>query len=144
MTADEARAQLDAHLKEILAWHFSEDTGCPFWLDWLKASGWDPREEIQSFDDISKFDHFQDEWLRDEKNESSSPGVCADRVPSSSRASGGGRGVCVAAGAGLHATAHQKAVLALVSVSRACSGERREGSEERVLTWLRMMRLIFQ
>ena len=34
-----------------------------------KNAGWDPIEEIKTFDDISKFDHFQDEWLRDEKNE---------------------------------------------------------------------------
>ena len=69
MTPEEAKENLDNQLHEILNWHFSEDTGSPFWLDWKKTSGWDPREEIKSFDDIHKFDHFQDEWLRDEKNE---------------------------------------------------------------------------
>ena len=69
MTADEARTELDNRLAEILSWHFSEATGCPFWLDWMSKAGWDPREEIKSFDDIHRFDHFQDEWLRDEKNE---------------------------------------------------------------------------
>ncbi|MBK9139679.1 MAG: hypothetical protein IPM17_13095 [Verrucomicrobia bacterium] len=59
-----ARQQLDAHLREIIAWHFSPETGCPFWLDWA-AKNWDPRREIQSFDDMLKFPHFQDEWLRD-------------------------------------------------------------------------------
>lgn len=60
----EARARLDAHLREILDWHFNPETGCPFWLDWAKQN-WDPRREIRSFDDLLKFPHFQDEWLRD-------------------------------------------------------------------------------
>ncbi|MEM6910020.1 MAG: hypothetical protein AAF555_00415 [Verrucomicrobiota bacterium] len=67
--AQGADQRLQSHLQEILNWHFSEETGCPFWLDWKQASGWDPREEIQSVADLVKFDHFQDEWLRDEKNE---------------------------------------------------------------------------
>ncbi len=69
MTADEAKQQLDDHLREIIHWHFSPETGCPFWLDWAQQAGWDPRQEIQSFADIVKFPHFQDEWLRDEPNE---------------------------------------------------------------------------
>jgi phenylacetate-coenzyme A ligase PaaK-like adenylate-forming protein len=69
MTAEEAKDQLDAHVREIIAWHFSPETGCPFWLDWQKKAGWDPREDIKSYDDIVKFDHFKDEWLRDEPNE---------------------------------------------------------------------------
>lgn len=69
MTSDEAKAQLDERVREMMAWHFSEETGCPFWLDWKKEAGWDPREEVKSYDDIVKFPHFQDEWLRDEKNE---------------------------------------------------------------------------
>jgi phenylacetate-coenzyme A ligase PaaK-like adenylate-forming protein len=62
--AQSARQKLDAHLREIITWHFSPETGCPFWLDWAKKN-WDPRKEIQSFADVLKFPHFQDEWLRD-------------------------------------------------------------------------------
>ena len=69
MTPDKAKENLDNQLREILDWHFSEDTGTPFWLDWMSNVGWDPRKEVLSFEDIHKFDHFQDEWLRDEKNE---------------------------------------------------------------------------
>ena len=69
MTSDEAKSQLDERVREMMAWHFSDETGCPFWLDWKKESGWDPREEVKGYDDIVKFPHFQDEWLRDEKNE---------------------------------------------------------------------------
>ncbi len=69
MSPEHARDRLDAHLREILAWHFSPETGCPFWLDWSAAAGWDPREEVRSIEEISKFEHFQDDWLRDEANE---------------------------------------------------------------------------
>ena len=63
-TAAQAQAQLEAHLQEIIAWHFSPETGCPFWLDWAKKN-FDPRAEIKSFADMLKFPHFEDEWLRD-------------------------------------------------------------------------------
>jgi len=61
-----AREQLDAHCVEIINWHFSPETGCPFWLNWAREQGWDPREKVKCFDDlIQHFPHFQDEWLRD-------------------------------------------------------------------------------
>nr|MBP9903170.1 hypothetical protein [Verrucomicrobiota bacterium] len=60
-----AQAQLDAHTREIIGWHFSPDSGCPYWLDWAKKN-FDPRKEVNSFADlIAKFPHFQDESLRD-------------------------------------------------------------------------------
>ena len=60
---------LDTHLSEIIDWHFSPETGCPFWLDWARKN-FDPRKEIASFADLLKFPHFQDEWLRDLQPES--------------------------------------------------------------------------
>jgi len=60
-----AQQQLDAHTREIIAWHFAPETGCPYWLDWAKKN-FDPRKEVNSFADlIAKFPHFQDESLRD-------------------------------------------------------------------------------
>ena len=47
-----AKDQLDAHVREIISWHFSSETGCPFWLDWARKAGWDPRHEVRSFADI--------------------------------------------------------------------------------------------
>jgi phenylacetate-coenzyme A ligase PaaK-like adenylate-forming protein len=64
-----AKDQLDAHVREVVQWHFSPDTGCPFWLDWARTAGWNPAEEVRSFEDLRRFPHFQDEWLRDEPNE---------------------------------------------------------------------------
>ncbi len=61
-----ARERLDQQVREIIAWHFSPETGSSFWLDWARRAGWDPREAIRGFDDlIARFPHFQDEWLRD-------------------------------------------------------------------------------
>lgn len=60
-----AQEKLEAHMREIIEWHFSPETGCPFWLDWAKKAGWDPRREVRTFADMSRFPHFQDEWLRD-------------------------------------------------------------------------------
>ncbi len=66
----QAKEQLDNHVREIIQWHFSPDTGSPFWLDWKKNAGFDPLTEVHSFADlVAKFPHFQDEWLRDEQNE---------------------------------------------------------------------------
>ena len=55
---------LDAWVREVIQWHFDPATGCPFWLDYSKALSWDPRDEVQTYDDLSRFGFFQDEWLR--------------------------------------------------------------------------------
>jgi len=73
-----ARAQLDAHLREIIQWHFSPETGSPFWIEWARRN-WDPRTEVRGFDDILKFPHFQDEWLRDLQPEVWVPAAFKDK-----------------------------------------------------------------
>jgi hypothetical protein len=60
----QAREQLDAHVRAIVAWHFNPDTGTPFWLERAKTFTFDPRKEVHSFDDLKKFGLFEDEWLR--------------------------------------------------------------------------------
>lgn len=55
---------LDAWTRLVVQWHFDPATGCPFWLDYAKKLDWDPRREIGGYDDLSRFDFFQDEWLR--------------------------------------------------------------------------------
>ena len=59
-----ARALLDAHTVKTVQWHFHESTGCPFWLEKKRHLKFDPLTEIQCFDDLKKFEPFQDEWLR--------------------------------------------------------------------------------
>jgi phenylacetate-coenzyme A ligase PaaK-like adenylate-forming protein len=61
---NKARQALDAQVVETVAWHFSEQTGCPFWLEFRKQLKFNPLKEIRSFDDLRKFPPFEDEWLR--------------------------------------------------------------------------------
>ena len=64
MTGLSPAEALDAHVREILQWHFSPETGTPFWLDWARKAGWDPRREVKGYSGLARFGHFQDEWLR--------------------------------------------------------------------------------
>ena len=58
-TVKQSANELDAHIAEIIKWHFSPDTGSPFWLDWAKQQSWNPLEEIRTYQDIcEKFPNF--------------------------------------------------------------------------------------
>jgi phenylacetate-coenzyme A ligase PaaK-like adenylate-forming protein len=59
-----AREALDAHVRDMVQWHFNPDTGCPFWLEKAASLGFDPRQEITGFGDLHRFGPFEDEWLR--------------------------------------------------------------------------------
>ncbi len=58
------KAKLDEHVREIVRWHFDPETGTPFWLDFASKLDFDPRTDINTFDDLNRFPSFQDEWLR--------------------------------------------------------------------------------
>ena len=47
-----AREELDAHVRDIVGWHFNPDTGCPFWLDYAARLDFDPREKIKGYADL--------------------------------------------------------------------------------------------
>ena len=64
-----AEAALDAHVRRIVAWHFSADTGTPFWLDWARQAGANPVDEVRSFADLARLPRFEDAWLRDEPHD---------------------------------------------------------------------------
>ena len=60
----DARDTLDAHVRDMVAWHFNPSTGCPFWLEFAAELDFDPRREIGGYSDLKYLGHFQDEWLR--------------------------------------------------------------------------------
>ncbi len=60
----QAREQLDAHTREIVAWHFHPDTGTPFWLEKAKSFRFNPLKEVKGFEDLKLFGLFEDDWLR--------------------------------------------------------------------------------
>jgi phenylacetate-coenzyme A ligase PaaK-like adenylate-forming protein len=59
-----ARERLDTWVQEVVEWHFDPETGCPFWLERAKTLNFDPRKDVKTYDDLSLFGNFQDEWLR--------------------------------------------------------------------------------
>lgn len=60
----EAREKLDAHVRDVMSWHFDPQTGTPFWLEKAASFKFDPRKDVKSFADLKLFGHFEDEWLR--------------------------------------------------------------------------------
>ena len=76
---EQARQILDEHFREIVRWHFSAETGTPYWLDWAKSAGFEPAEAVQSFADITRFEHFDGELLRSEPHERWVPKAYAGR-----------------------------------------------------------------
>ncbi len=59
-----AKDRLDAHVRDIVRWHFNPATGCPFWLERAKSLDFDPLQDVLTYDDLDKFGPFEDEWLR--------------------------------------------------------------------------------
>ena len=55
---------LDDWVREVVDWHFDPATGTPFWLDFARSAGWDPRRDVKGLADLARFPEFQDEWLR--------------------------------------------------------------------------------
>jgi len=62
---DAAARALDEHVRETVRWHFSPETGTPYWLDWARDAGWDPRQVVRGFADLARFPNFDGELLRD-------------------------------------------------------------------------------
>ena len=60
----QAKQELDEQTVKMVQWHFSPDTGSPFWLE--KAEGFDfnPLTDVNCFDDLKKFPLFEDDELR--------------------------------------------------------------------------------
>ncbi|MGH9868966.1 MAG: hypothetical protein ACREAA_12470 [Candidatus Polarisedimenticolia bacterium] len=59
-----ARERLDQHVRDTVRWHFSRETGSPFWLEFAAKLPFDPKDRIRGYDDLKLLGHFQDEWLR--------------------------------------------------------------------------------
>lgn len=61
---EEAAAALDEHVRAIVRWHFSPETGTPHWLRFAEQADWDPLTEVRGFADLARFPHFDGELLR--------------------------------------------------------------------------------
>ena len=63
--AEAAKEKLDQYTQDMVQWHFSPETGCPYWLEWAKGADWNPLTEVSGFADMMRFENFDDEVLRD-------------------------------------------------------------------------------
>ena len=77
--ANDAKRALDQHVREIVRWHCSPETGTPRWIEWARNADWDPIEEVRSFEDLLRFPNFDGEVLRKEPHEAWIPRAYADR-----------------------------------------------------------------
>ena len=59
-----AKQQLDQHVRDIVKWHFSPETGCEFWLEKAKSYKFNPLTDVKGADDLHLFGTFEDDWLR--------------------------------------------------------------------------------
>ncbi|PQQ38504.1 phenazine antibiotic biosynthesis protein [Photorhabdus luminescens] len=62
----------DVYLSQIMNWHFSPETGSPFWLEKRKILDFDPLQDIRTFSDLRLFPDIADE-LRDVPTENLVP-----------------------------------------------------------------------
>ncbi|WP_278262542.1 phenazine antibiotic biosynthesis protein [Nocardia sp. AG03] len=48
-------------VQEAMRWHFDPETGSPFWLELAKKLEFDPRKDIRTIEDLTKFPNIADE-----------------------------------------------------------------------------------
>lgn len=60
----QARKLLDEQTVRIVRLHFDPQHGAPFWLEKARTYDFNPLTDVNCFDDLKKFPHFEDEWLR--------------------------------------------------------------------------------
>ena len=65
-----AQDRLDSYLQELIDWHFSPDTGAPYWLNWADGNDIDPRSEVKRLEDLIRiFPVCDDRFLYDVDHE---------------------------------------------------------------------------
>jgi phenylacetate-coenzyme A ligase PaaK-like adenylate-forming protein len=58
----------DAFIRAAMDWHFSPQTGSPFWLERARSLEFDPRTDVRTFEDLTLFPNITNE-LRDVRAE---------------------------------------------------------------------------
>ncbi|WP_024803498.1 hypothetical protein [Nocardia sp. BMG51109] len=52
----------DALIRAAILWHFSPETGAPFWLRRAESLGFDPRDQVHTRTDLLRFPDVSSEW----------------------------------------------------------------------------------
>lgn len=53
-------SDFDSHLTGMMKWHFSPQTGAPFWLEMRQTLDFDPRNDVKTFSDLARFPDVSD------------------------------------------------------------------------------------
>lgn len=51
----DAQLDPDEFLRAAMRWHFSPETGSPFWLECARSLDFDPLTDVRTFDDLARF-----------------------------------------------------------------------------------------
>ncbi len=86
-----SKIDFETHLREVMNWHFSPDSGSPFWLQMRGQLDFDPVKDVRSFADLSLFPDISDA-LRDVAVEDLQPKGLADAALAGVFESGGTTG----------------------------------------------------
>ncbi|MGW5315718.1 phenazine antibiotic biosynthesis protein [Nocardia thailandica] len=57
-----AVAEPDEYIRSLMAWHFGEDTGSPYWLRRARTLDFDPLTDIRTHADLARFPNVVDEF----------------------------------------------------------------------------------
>ncbi|UOE18877.1 AMP-binding protein [Thermobifida halotolerans] len=61
ISAEEAAKDPDGYMREVLRWHFSPETGSPFWLERAAKLGFDPIADVERIGDLRRFPDLSDD-----------------------------------------------------------------------------------
>lgn len=88
-----AASNPDDYIRSLMHWHFSEDTGSPFWLRRAKTLDFDPLSDVRTFSDLSLFPNVVNEFREVPVEDMIPRGLTdADRVVAGIYESGGTTG----------------------------------------------------
>ncbi|WP_435874570.1 hypothetical protein [Nocardia vinacea] len=88
-----AASNADDYIRALMHWHFSEDTGSPFWLRRANTLDFDPLSDVRTFSDLSLFPNVVNEFREAPVEDMIPRGLTgADRVITGIYESGGTTG----------------------------------------------------
>ncbi|HET9655158.1 MAG TPA: AMP-binding protein [Kineosporiaceae bacterium] len=82
----------DAYVRAVMRWHFSEETGSPFWMSRRGSLGFDPIQDVRGVEDLSLFPNLIDEMRAVDVDDLRPRGLVGDSTRSTVFESGGTTG----------------------------------------------------
>ncbi len=70
----------DDYIRALMTWHFSAETGSPYWLRRRETLDFDPIADVQSFDDLTRFPNVVNEFREVAIEDLIPRGVAGERI----------------------------------------------------------------